>query len=375
MKRFVFLVCLLLTASSCRGFGSRVGVVAPKDPATSAVVMDFGALELEPLSEGWHHYKFVRHKPMSLSVVSEDGRTVLRAQTNDTASMLFRHTDVPLMTHPFLTWEWRIDEAIDSPLDESTPAGDDHPARFFLELRDESGSDKKYLEIIFGNSLLAGDYKYLKQFPHYVARGGDDAVGDWHSEVVDLRAVYAKAFGSDAEGMRLTELAIFCDSDNTNTSSLAFFNDVYVAPESLLLKRQWQRVELDAQTRALTPQTIEATGYRVGSGSLHAFFDDDVLLKIHGELRGARGGVDLESYYLNEKIALVSVTQSLFDQTDSTKVTWSERNMLYFDEAGALHTVTDKDGNEMTGATAERARSAFLDDLEVESWPDRWRTP
>jgi len=33
------------------------------------------------------------------------------------------------------------------------------------------------MEIIWGNKLKAGDYKYVDRFPHYVADGGDDKIG------------------------------------------------------------------------------------------------------------------------------------------------------------------------------------------------------
>jgi len=43
------------------------------------------------------------------------------------------------------------------------------------------------MEIIWGNKLKAGDYKYVDRFPHYVADGGDDKIGQWLREEVDLQ--------------------------------------------------------------------------------------------------------------------------------------------------------------------------------------------
>lgn len=376
IQRLLPALLAIALVGGCRGFGTRTAVITPASADEEAVLMDFGSLELDPLSEGWHRYRFIRHKPMSVSVVREDGKPALRAETNDTASMLFRHTDVELSSHPYLLWEWKVVDPISSELDESTPAGDDHPARFFMEFRD-AGDQKHYLEIIYGNELLAGDYKTVKGFPHYVARGGKDSVGRWHDEVVDLREIYEKSFGSSPNGARLTELAVFCDSDNTNTHSLAYFGNVAAAPETLQHRRRWQRTQIDARARKLEPVLADAEGYSAEGGTLYGYFDGEDLLKIRGELLGERGRVDVESYYDAGTLILVAVTQSLYDRPvgerpdEPMRVTWRERNFFFFDETGTLDTATDKDGNEMTGPTAERARQALLGELEVETWPSR----
>ena len=90
------------------------------------------------------------------------------------------------------------------------------------------------MEIIWGNQkLAAGDWKHLEfmfgliEFPHYVANGGEANVGRWHRERVDLRELYSELWG-DAAGVRLTELALFCDTDETGASSVAYFGPISV---------------------------------------------------------------------------------------------------------------------------------------------------
>ena len=116
-------------------------------------------------------------------------RATLRFETRSTASMLFRHVDLDLADYQFLIWRWYIEEPIESPLDERTREGDDHPARLFLVFRTATGQDRR-MEIIWGNKLKAGDYKYIGGFPHYVADGSNENIRQWRSEEVDLREVY-----------------------------------------------------------------------------------------------------------------------------------------------------------------------------------------
>ena len=48
------------------------------------------------------------------------------------------------------------------------------------------------MEVIWGNRLKPGDYKYIGSFRHFVADAGDDPVGHWFDERIDLARVYAK---------------------------------------------------------------------------------------------------------------------------------------------------------------------------------------
>ena len=41
------------------------------------------------------------------------------------------------------------------------------------------------MEVIWGNRLKPGDFKYIGGFPHFVADGGDDRVGQWLEQETD----------------------------------------------------------------------------------------------------------------------------------------------------------------------------------------------
>jgi hypothetical protein len=83
------------------------------------------------------------------------------------------------------------------------------------------------MEIIWGNKLKAGDYKYIDGFPHYVADGGNDNVGQWRREEVDLQEVYRHIWPDSAHA-HLVDIAIFCDSDETHSRTVSYFADVKI---------------------------------------------------------------------------------------------------------------------------------------------------
>lgn len=224
------LVAAVLTACTA---GQRLNVLVP-DGSPALAVMDFRkSLALDPLPDGWYHRRFFRTDPMQIGFVSKEGRPSIRLATHNGGSMLYRYTDLPLDRYPMLAWDWFVERPIASDIDETTRAGDDHPARLYLKFR-SAGGEAHALEIIWGNrKLRAGDWKYLESFwsrspfPHYVARGGDENAGRWHDEKIDLRVLYHKHWG-DPNGASLQEVALFCDTDATGARSVAYFSTVRV---------------------------------------------------------------------------------------------------------------------------------------------------
>jgi hypothetical protein len=107
------------------------------------------------------------------------------------------------------------------PLDPRTREGDDHPARPFLRFVTDRG-EKRAMEVIWGNRLKPGDYKYIGGFPHFVADTGEDRVGRWLDERIDLARVYGEIW-KDAALVHLVDVAVFCDSDDTHTASISYF--------------------------------------------------------------------------------------------------------------------------------------------------------
>jgi len=219
-----FLVFIALTfVTACDRGRERTNVVTGGQPEVT--VMDFSTpFSLDPLPAGWYHRTFWTRGPMQTAFAVKDGVPALRFETRSTASMLFRHVDLDLADYQFLIWRWYIEEPIDSPLDERTREGDDHPARLFLVFRTATGQDRR-MEIIWGNKLKAGDYKYIGGFPHYVADGSNENIRQWRSEEVDLREVYRHIW-PDGAPAHLIDIAIFCDSDETHGHTVSYFADV-----------------------------------------------------------------------------------------------------------------------------------------------------
>jgi hypothetical protein len=222
LRLFFFLAVTLLTACD-RGRERTNVLTAGGEPKVT--VMDFSTpFSLEPLPAGWYHRTFWTRGPMRMAFAVKEDVPSMRFETQSSASMLFRHVDLDVTDYPFLIWRWYIEQPIESALDERTREGDDHPARLFLIFRTATGEERR-MEIIWGNRLKAGDYKYIDGFPHYVADGGNENIRQWRREEVDLREVYRHIW-PDGAPAHLIDIAIFCDSDETHGHTVSYFAEV-----------------------------------------------------------------------------------------------------------------------------------------------------
>jgi len=193
---------------------------------TSVTVLPFSSLTtIDDLPLGWEHQLFWMQQPMQVVFTERDGRPAARCETNSSASILTRSTDVEVGDYPILTWDWLIEFPISSNYDESTVQGDDHPARLLLRLEDRQGGTYGF-EIIWSNTRYEpGDYFSIGETAHYVANGLDENTKVWQSQEVNLMQIYRDLTGRDDYPL-LKSIGIFCDSDDTGTRSIAYFSDV-----------------------------------------------------------------------------------------------------------------------------------------------------
>ncbi len=232
--RRISLILIILLFGGVAGYWElRPSPIDRRDPIVgsdvSAVrVLPFATpFDLDRLPPGWTHRKFWFTKPMQLSFVTFEGKGALRCQTDNSGSRLLRATDIAIADYPLMTWDWFVERPVSGEVDEATPAGDDHPARLYLEFTDTAGSTYA-AEVIWSNARFApGDYKVIGGFQHLVVDGLAANSGKWRAEKVDLEALYAYVSGRSDAG-RLITVGLFCDTDNTGGSSIAYTGDVTV---------------------------------------------------------------------------------------------------------------------------------------------------
>jgi hypothetical protein len=221
----LILLSLLLTNCVKDRFDYDEFELKPKgeDPIT---IMNFAKpISLDPMEPGWFQYEFLWQDPMDISFEKKDDVPAIKLATKNSASMLFRQVDIDLKEYPILEWKWFVDQGVTSAHEETSEEGDDHPARIIINF-DTPAEDERFIEIVWGNKLEGPKFIKVGEYTHYIVRGTEAEAHKWHKERVDLQDLYRNIWNTNEEPITISEIGLFCDTDDSDSSSLSYFADV-----------------------------------------------------------------------------------------------------------------------------------------------------
>ena len=177
---------------------------------------------------GWQTKEFSGQTRYKLVTDGEIQQTVLQAESDASASGLYREVTIDLTKTPMLNWTWRIDELLQDN-DERSKQGDDFSARVYVV---KSGGaffwKTRSLVYVWSNKHPENSQwpnPYTSQARHIVVQTGSEQLGQWVTEKRDVRADFAQLFGEQIE--QIDAVAIMTDSDNSGQQASAFYGDIY----------------------------------------------------------------------------------------------------------------------------------------------------
>ena len=185
------------------------------------IVGEFGVGSLKGWQEksfkGKTFYKFVKgHKGL-----------VLKADSNESASGLFRKIKIDLVKRPCLIWSWKVDKILDG-LDETTKDGDDYPARMYVIFSEGLLFWKtRALNYVWSNGRPLGSIwpnAHAKSSINIAVQSGQDKVGQWTQQMRNIRSDFKRFIGGDVK--QVDGIAIMTDTDNSGGIATAFYGDV-----------------------------------------------------------------------------------------------------------------------------------------------------
>lgn len=196
-------------------------VIAGQD----VIVGDFSASGLT----GWREEVF-KDKTHYEPVRTEIG-TVLKADSNASASGLYREMDIDLEKTPCLKWSWKVAGILDG-LDETTKGGDDYPARVYVVFSGGLAFWKtRALNYVWSNGRpinSAWPNAFTDRSVNIAAQSGTGRIGQWVSESHDVRKDYRRLIGGDVK--RADAVAIMTDTDNSGRAATAFYDNIRFSP-------------------------------------------------------------------------------------------------------------------------------------------------
>lgn len=164
-------------------------------------------------------------------LVKDEGRTVVKASSQDAASALIKKTSFNPVRYRYLRWSWKITAPIAGG-DEKTRAGDDYAARVYVVFGGRFFWQTKAINYIWANRLAKGASiasAYTSNSIMVAAESGKDKAGHWVMEERDIYADYRRLFGVDPPVAEA--IAIMTDTDNTGSSAEAWYGDIILATE------------------------------------------------------------------------------------------------------------------------------------------------
>ena len=212
ISKLILIICILAVAASA--------------VAATMVVGDFSHGDLS----GWEDKKFSGQTIYTL--VEDQGHRVLKAESKESASGLFKKVKVDPRAYPMLRWSWKVDHIIEKG-QAGTRAGDDYAARIYVLFPGTFFWQTKSINYIWANKLPRGQSVPNAFAPDNVimvaVESGPEKVGLWVEEERNIYNDYKRLFGKDPP--RIGAVAIMTDSDNTKEAATAFYGDISLTSE------------------------------------------------------------------------------------------------------------------------------------------------
>ena len=240
--RSVALAAMLALGAGC--------ATTPELPETVALpqVRSFSEHpEGDALPPGWQPWILSRFKrPTAYRLVNEQGRTVVSARAESSASGLIHPLKLDPHSYPQLHWHWKVDQLIQK-ADNTQKHLEDSPVRLVvsfggdidsLEIRDRmffdnvrllTGQQMPYATLMYIWENRAPletviDNRHTSRIKMIVAESGRERLGRWQEVTRNIVEDYKRAFG-EYPGP-ITSIGIMTDTDNTGDNAHAWYGDI-----------------------------------------------------------------------------------------------------------------------------------------------------
>jgi hypothetical protein len=181
--------------------------------------------------EHWEAKKFKGQTKYQLVELAGSG--VLRADSADSASGLFKKQRIDLQKTPYMNWRWRLDKRLGN-INEQTKSGDDYAARVYVVV---SGGlafwRTRAINYVWASTspknkiwpnAFAGDHAMM-----IALRSSSDQTGTWYTEKRNILADLKQQFGEDIN--YIDAIAIMTDTDNAHGNVTAYYGDIYFSKD------------------------------------------------------------------------------------------------------------------------------------------------
>jgi len=189
----------------------------------SAAEIAVGRFSAEELS-GWTDKPF--KGKTSYTLVKEDGKGVLKAESAKAASGLIKKVKVDTKKFPILRWSWKIEHTLKKE-DIKTKKGDDFAARVYVVFPRTFFWRMRAINYVWADKMQKDSFApspYTSNSLIVAVESGNEKAGTWVSEERNIFEDYRKMFGEEPPA--LGGVAIMTDTDDTQDEATAYYGDI-----------------------------------------------------------------------------------------------------------------------------------------------------
>jgi hypothetical protein len=219
-------------------------------------ITPFSAMAPGALPGAWRDVGIAKIKANRSSLVADEGVTVLRVRSEESAGTVVHALDADPRATPVLSWRWKVDRVVEK-ADMTQKAGDDYAARVYVffdlpleELSFFQAMKIRIVRALYGEEVPTAAICYVWDNRHppgtilpnpytervrmFVLESGTERAGSWITESRDVADDYLRAFeGAPGAGVpRVSGIGAGADTDQTAESVTAWFGDFRLAARS-----------------------------------------------------------------------------------------------------------------------------------------------
>ena len=205
-------------------------LLAKLDEREYIVIEDFSTSPVGGLPTGWGWREKDEKKEKPYTVQKMGDKHVLAAADTGNSVILLKYSHWNPRQFPIMTWCWRAD-ALPPNGDEHFDQTNDSAAGIYVIFSRKWIKLLKQIKYVWSTTVPVGKVGRRDRFmrPYFfVAESGDENLGNWVFEQVDLVADHKRVMEGDLPAKRTIGIGILSDANSTKSLAKAYYADLRV---------------------------------------------------------------------------------------------------------------------------------------------------
>ena len=161
------------------------------------------------------------------SIERSEGKSVVRAESNGSASGYYRKLELKAKEYPLLNWSWKIRKTLTAE-NPYMKAGDDFVARIYVVFPGRFFWQSRSIVYVWSDKLPIGSVipsPFTARVALIAVESGNRYADSWRHETRNYVADYRAYFHDEPDDP--VAIAFMTDTDNTGSQAVAWYGDIF----------------------------------------------------------------------------------------------------------------------------------------------------